>query len=126
MAPANDGPMTSPPSQDRMPWRAIVIGALVLPPFTYFGMVAYIVVQTATWMGDSLLRGPLLLLLLFTLFALALRRIAPRLALDQRELLVIFAMVSLGTAMCGTGWAMFTVPTMAGSPTWYQKATLAK
>lgn len=102
-----------------LPWRAIVIGAVILPPFTYFGMVAYIIVQTATWMGDSLLRGPLLLLFLITLLALGLRRLAPRLALTQMELLIIFAMVSLGTAMCGTGWAMFCVPTMAGSARYY-------
>lgn len=102
-----------------LPWRAILLGALILPPFTYFGMVAYIIVQTATWMGDSLLRGPLLLLFLLTLLALALRKLAPRLALTQKELLILFAMVSLGTAMCGTGWAMFSVPNLAGAPRYY-------
>lgn len=107
------------PETARMPWRAILLGAVILPPFTYFGMVAYIVVQTATWMGDSLLRGPLLLLFLLTLLSLGLRKLAPRLHLTQAELLIIFAMVSLGTAMCGTGWAMFVVPTMAGAPVYY-------
>jgi len=110
---------TSGERQQRLPWRAILLGALILPPLTYFGMVAYIIVQTATWMGDSLLRGPLLLLFLLTLAALGLRKVAPRLALTQQESLIIFAMLSLGTAMCGTGWAMFCVPTMAGAPRYY-------
>ena len=111
--------MTSPDPPRPMPWRAILLGAVLLPPFTYFGMVAYIVVQTATWMGDSLLRGPLLLLFLLTLSALLLRKLGSKLALDQRELLILFSMLSLGTAMCGTGWAMFVVPTIAGAPVFY-------
>ncbi len=110
-------PSTDPPA--RFPWRAILFGAVILPPFTYFGMVAYIIVQTATWMGDSLLRGPLLLLFGLCLLSLALRRLGPRWGFSQGELLLIFAMVSLGTAMCGTGWAMFVVPSMSGAPAFY-------
>ncbi|MBI2297545.1 MAG: hypothetical protein HYU66_01105 [Armatimonadetes bacterium] len=110
---------------ERFPWRAIVFGALVLPPFTYFGMVAYIIVQTATWMGDSLLRGPLLLLFLLTALSLLLRRLGLRWGLSQSELLIVFAMVSLGTAMCGTGWAMFVVPSMAGAPVFYSDGNAA-
>lgn len=113
------------PPRPGVPWRAIVLGAVLLPPFTYFGMVAYIIVQTATWMGDTLLRGPLFLLCLLTLASLLLRRLGSRLALSQHELLVLFAMVSLGTALCGTTWAMFAVPSLAGAPVYYAEAQTA-
>src|SRR5438067_2020488 len=102
------------PRPDRLPWRAIVLGAVLLPPLTLFGMYSYVIIQTATWMGDSLLRGPLFLLFLLVLWTLALRRVRRRWALEREELLLIYAMTSLGTALAGVGWAMFVVPAISG------------
>jgi len=101
------------------PWRALLLGALITPPLTLFGMYSYVIVQTATWMGDALLRGPVFLLFLLTLYSLALRRVAHRFALRREELLLIYTMTSLGTACCGVAWVMFVVPSMSGSPVFY-------
>ncbi len=40
-------------------WRAIIIGALLIPLSTYFGNYAYVVVQALLWGQTSLLRGPI-------------------------------------------------------------------
>src|SRR5438270_472824 len=90
-----------PPSPDAIPWRAIVLGAVVLPPLTLFGMYSYVIIQTATWMGDSILRGPLFLLFLLVLINLLLRKFGRRWAMQRGELLLIYAMTSLGTALVG-------------------------
>ncbi|HIE53482.1 MAG TPA: hypothetical protein EYP85_17150 [Armatimonadetes bacterium] len=102
-----------------LPWRAVVLGAVLLPPLTLFGLYSYIIVQTATWMGDTMLRGPVFLLFLLTLLSLGLRRVSRRWALRREELLLIYAMTSLGTALCGVGWAMFVVPSMSGGPKFF-------
>ena len=103
----------------RIPWRAVVLGAAITPPLTLFGMYAYIIVQTCTWMGEAMLRGPVFLLFLLTLATLGMRRLRARWALRSEELLLIYSMTSLGTACCGVAWVMFVVPAMSGSPVFY-------
>lgn len=107
------------PSCSPFPWRAVLLGAFLLPPLTLFGMYSYIVVQTATWMGDTMLRGPVFLLFLLALLNLGLRKVLPRWGLRREELLLIYAMTSLGTALSGVGWALFVVPAMAGGPRFF-------
>lgn len=100
-------------------WRALLLGAAILPPLTLFGMYSYILVQTCTWMGEAMLRGPVFLLFLLTLITLGARQIQARWALRSEELLLIYSMTSLGTACCGVAWVMFVVPAMSGSPVFY-------
>lgn len=107
------------PVPARSPWRAILLGAVLLPPLTLFGMYSYVIIQTATWMGDSLLRGPLFLLFLLVLISLGLRKLRWRGALQREELLLIYAMTSLGTALAGVGWGMFVVPAISGGARFY-------
>ncbi|HOJ21806.1 MAG TPA: hypothetical protein PLY56_09750, partial [Armatimonadota bacterium] len=47
---------------DGIPWRALLIGTLLMPPLTLFGHLSYVIVQSARWTADTLLRGPVVLL----------------------------------------------------------------
>ena len=89
------------------------------PPLTLFGMYAYVIIQTCTWMGEAMLRGPVFLLFMLTLLTLGMRRVQARWALRSEELLLIYVMTSLGTACCGVAWVLFVVPAMSGSPVFF-------
>lgn len=105
--------MLPEPATPRVPWRAILLGALFLPPLNLLGMHAYIVSQTGNWTALALLRGPLALLLLA---ALARRLPLGRARFDRAELAALFSVLSVGTALSGVGWAVFLVPCLAGGP----------
>src|SRR6266542_3360842 len=71
---------TGPPPQAGVPWRALVVGTLLLPLLTHFGHLSYIIAQSAVWTAQTLLRGPVVLLFLLVCWSLVWRRISPRLA----------------------------------------------
>lgn len=97
------------------PWRGILIGALLIPPSTLFGVYAYIVVQALLWTQTSLLRGPVFVLFMLALANLLLRRLRARLALTGAELLTIYVMLMLATAVSGIGMVQFLVPTLGSA-----------
>ncbi|MBI2299517.1 MAG: hypothetical protein HYU66_11345, partial [Armatimonadetes bacterium] len=76
----------------RFPWRGLILGLLLIPPTTLFGVYAYIVAQATLWTQTSLLRGPVFVLFLIVLVNLLLRRWRERLALGERDLLLIDTM----------------------------------
>ena len=47
-----------------VPWRALVVGTVLLPLLTHFGHLSYIIAQSAVWTAETLLRGPVVLLFL--------------------------------------------------------------
>src|SRR4051812_48937477 len=108
------------------PWRALVVGTLLLPVLTWFGHRSFIIAQSAVWTAQTLLRGPVVLLFLLVCWSLAWRRLAPSIAryvcLSRSELILIYLMVTVGTALAGECWAIHVVPGLAGTAT-YQAAT---
>src|SRR5438046_8429087 len=80
------------------PWRALVVGTLLLPLLTHFGHLSYIIAQSAVWTAQTLLRGPVLLLFLLVCWSLAWRRVSPRLArwicLSRQEMILVYLMMT--------------------------------
>src|SRR5437867_11402997 len=116
-APVETAHPEAPPA--RVPWRALVVGVLVLPPLTHFGHLSYMIAQSAVWTAETLLRGPVVLLFLLTCWSLAWRRVSPRLArwvcLSRSELILVYLMMTVGTALAGECWAIHVVPGLAGT-----------
>lgn len=109
-----------------VPWRALVVGTLLLPLLTHFGHLSYIIAQSAVWTAQTLLRGPVVLLFLLVCWSLAWRRLSPKLAryvcLSRTELILVYVMMTVGTALAGECWAIHVVPGLAGTAS-YQAAT---
>src|ERR1043166_6784878 len=102
------------------PWRAPLIGALLIPPAALFGVYSYTIVQAIHWSQQSLKCGPIFLLFVLTVGNLALRRLTWRLALTQAELVLIYTMLVTSTAVGGIGMVQFFV---TGLPAPYYYAT---
>src|SRR5690349_11534294 len=85
-----------------VPWRALLVGTLLLPLLTHFGYLSYIIAQSAVWTAETLLRGPVVLLFLLACWSIAWRRLSPRLArylsLTRSELILVYLMTTVGTA----------------------------
>jgi hypothetical protein len=109
-----------------VPWRALIVGTVILPLLTHFGHLSYIIAQSAVWTAETLLRGPVVLLCLLAVWSLVWRRASPRLArylaLTRAELILVYLMVTVGTALAGECWAIHVVPGLAGTAA-YQAAT---
>ena len=102
-------------------WRAIVIGALLIPLSTYFGNYAYVVVQALLWGQTSLLRGPIFLLFLVALTNLGVRRIFRRAGLQPSEMVVIYAMIAVSVCVSGYGMIQWLV-NMLPAGTFFEKS----
>jgi hypothetical protein len=102
-----------------VPWRALIAGVLLLPLLTYFGHRSFIIAQSAVWTAETLLRGPVVLLFLLVCWSMAWRRASPRLArylsLSRRELILVYLLLTVGTALAGECWAIHVVPGLAGT-----------
>src|SRR5262249_30227054 len=97
-----------------------------LPLLTHFGHLSFIIAQSAVWTAETLLRGPVVLLFLLVCWSLAWRRAAPQLArhlcLSRQEMILVYLMTTVGTALAGECWAIHVVPGLAGTAA-YQAAT---
>src|ERR1051326_8264156 len=104
------------PSVERRPppvWRAPLVGAILIPLSALFGIYSYEVVQALHWTMQSLKCGPIFVLFLVMMGNLALRRLAPRLALTHGELVIVYAMVVTATAIGGVGMVQHIVAGLA-------------
>jgi hypothetical protein len=99
---------------------------LTLPLLTHFGHLSFIIAQSAVWTAETLLRGPVVILFLLVCWSVAWRKVSPRwarhLALSRQELILIYVMLTVGTALAGECWAIHVVPGLAGTAA-YQAAT---
>jgi hypothetical protein len=93
-------------------WRALLLGAVLIPANTLWDSYTLIWSQShpAT---VSLFYNVVFTLLVLNALNLLLRRWAPRLALTGGELVVVYAMVSVSTAICGLDLMQVLVPVMA-------------
>ncbi|MFQ6097295.1 MAG: DUF6785 family protein, partial [Armatimonadota bacterium] len=105
---------TPPPDAPSDPpaWRAIAIGALVIPFGVFFGAYAYLIVQAILWAQTSLQLGSVFTLLVVVAFSRLLSLVRRRFALTQREHLVVYVMVSLSACVSGVSMVPFLLNTM--------------
>jgi hypothetical protein len=94
-------------------WVIYGLGSLLILFNAYFGTYAYVVVQALIWTQTALLRGPVVLLFFLVLLNLLVVRLARRWALSQGELLLLYAMLCLGTCAAGYGFVQILVNQMA-------------
>ncbi len=99
----------------RLPWRGLLLGAALIPPTTLFGVYAYVVAQATLWTQTSLLRGPVFVLFFIVAANLLLRRFRARLGLSEMDLLLIYVMQCVATAVGGIGWSQFLVPSLGSA-----------
>jgi len=97
---------------DPPPWRAIAVGLVFCLPGFYFGTYGYQIVQAIMWGQTSLQMAGVMTLFVAVIVLYALGRVARPLRLDRRELLVVYAMATLTTAIGGSGMLAFLVPTL--------------
>lgn len=103
-------------------WRALLIGALLIPPSALFGVYSYIIVQAIQWSQQSLKCGPIFVLFLLTAGNLGLRRLWRRFALTHAELVIVYAMLVTATAVGGIGMVQFFV-TGLPAPYYFARAS---
>ena len=97
-------------------WRAIGIGAILIPPATFCGNYAYVVVQALLWGQTSLLRGAVFLLFLLALGNLAVRKLTRRAGLAASELLIIYSMIAVSVCVSGFGMMQFLINLLPAGP----------
>ncbi|HZP84720.1 MAG TPA: DUF6785 family protein [Chthonomonadaceae bacterium] len=100
------------------PRRVFWLGTLLILVNAYFGTYAYVVVQALIWTQTSLLRGPVVLLFFLVLLNLLLLRFARRFALHQSEMLLLYAMLCIGTCTAGYGFVQILINHIA-APFYY-------
>ena len=81
--------------------RALIIGALLIPPNAYWLCQMEVVRYAGHPTTVSLFYNAVFILFVLVLGAGAVRRIAPRFALERSELLVIYLMVCVASALAG-------------------------
>ncbi|GIX06706.1 MAG: hypothetical protein KatS3mg115_1109 [Candidatus Poribacteria bacterium] len=99
-------------SFERARWRAVLLGAALIPPNAYWIMQVEGVWNTGLSTGLSLMWHVVVNLLALMLINLLLQRWAPRWALTAAELLVVYAMLTLAGAIAGRDSYQILIPVM--------------
>jgi len=93
--------------------RAFVIGALLIPPDAWWVIRCEDVAQGPYSTTISLFANAVFILALLVVLNAALRRVAPRQALSQAELLIAYVMVSIGASLAGLDLISVVMQVMA-------------
>jgi hypothetical protein len=94
--------------------RAVLLGLLLLPVNAYWVVCMELIRYSAHPTTLSLFFNCVFLLVVLTLLNGVVVRVSPRRALCQGELLLVYAMLGIGTAMCGHDMLQVLVPMLAG------------
>ena len=115
-APAQASEQAVPPSSPRrrsVTARAVLLGVLLLPVNAYWVICMELMRYSAHPTTLSLFFNCVFLLVVLTLLNALVARIMPRWALCQGELLLIYSMLGIGTAMCGHDLLQILPPMLA-------------
>ena len=115
-APAQAPEQAVPPSSPRrrsVTARAVLLGVLLLPVNAYWVICMELMRYSAHPTTLSLFFNCVFLLVVLTLLNALVARIMPRWALCQGELLLIYSMLGIGTAMCGHDLLQILPPMLA-------------
>jgi len=94
-------------------YRCIIIGLLLIPVNTFWVIVAEIMWYSGEPTTISLFYNVIFLLFLLILGNLVVRRFRPAWALSPPELLVIYTMLAISSALCGHDMLEILVPIIA-------------
>jgi hypothetical protein len=96
-------------------WRAVLIGLILIPINTFWVIQVEGIWHTNHATAMSLFWNTVFCLLLLILLNLQLKRFAPRYAFNQGELIVIYVMMNLATALAGHDSLQLGVPGLSFS-----------
>lgn len=99
-----------PPRTAGITWRALLIGALLIPVVCIWNEYDEIVAEGTDLVAMSLIIAVVILLFCLVLINLALKRWTPRLAFSQAELMYIYIMLTVSAGISGIGMTQFLVP----------------
>ncbi|MCZ6678582.1 MAG: hypothetical protein O7E52_15205 [Candidatus Poribacteria bacterium] len=111
----NQPEIPTPQSASRTGWRAIIIGALLLPANAY-----WIASGEATSTTVSLFFNVIFILFVLLLLNRVIKQILPRAALNQGELLIIYVMLSISSGIAGLDMMRVLMAVLVG-PFWYAR-----
>ena len=120
--PSQSAPPTQKPDQGALPLpprhrsvtpRAVLLGVLLLPVNAYWVVCMELMRYSAHPTTLSLFFNCVFLLVVLTLLNSLAAHVAPRAALCQGELLLIYAMLGIGTALCGHDLLQILPPMLA-------------
>jgi hypothetical protein len=94
-------------------WRSILIGTLLIPPNAYWVVQMERVRYSAHPTTISLFFNVIFILTVITALNWLVRQIAPKHALSQGELLVVYAMLAIASTLCAHDAAQVLVPMMS-------------
>ncbi len=129
--PASADQAGRPASRGRTPWRAIVIGCLLLPVNAFWLFQMEMATNQAGGSGGtagpfpttfSLFANAVCILLALVMLNGLVRRRFPRSALSQAELLIVYVMVNIGSCLLSVDFLDVLMP-MLGHPTHYATAS---
>ncbi|MFC1714979.1 DUF6785 family protein [Candidatus Poribacteria bacterium] len=94
--------------------RAIILGLALIPVNTYFIMANYVGYWSTLGTTMALIYSVVIVLTVLVAVNSLIRRLSPRLALKQGELLTIFVMLSVSSAISGHDVVQSIVPAIPG------------
>ena len=94
-------------------FRAIALGLLLIPVNTYFIMANHLKFWSTLPTTMSLIYNVIITLMVLIPFNLLLKRFLPKFAFRQAELLTVFAMLSLSSAIAGHDMMQTVIPTIS-------------
>ena len=93
-------------------FRAVLLGLLLIPVNTYFIMANHLRFWSTLPTTMALIYNVVITLTVLISFNLLLKRFLPRFALKQQELLTVFVMLSISSAISGHDMMQTVVPTV--------------
>ncbi|MBT5715158.1 hypothetical protein HOI71_29185 [Candidatus Poribacteria bacterium] len=105
----------------RPPFRGLVLGLLLIPPNSYFIMSNHLIYWSTLPTTFALMFNVVITLTAVTALNMALRRYWPRFALTPGELLVVYVMLAIASALAGHDMLQTVIPTVPNG-FWYASA----
>ena len=93
-------------------FRAVLLGLLLIPVNTYFIMANHLKFWSTLPTTMALIYNVVITLMVLMTFNFLLKRFLPRFALKQQELLTVFVMLSISSAISGHDMMQTVVPTV--------------
>jgi len=94
-------------------WRSILLGAILIPPNTYWIMYVEGIWHSGHPTAISLFWNVAFTLLVLVFINMGLKRIFPRVALTQAEFVTLYVMLMIASALAGHDSLQLGVPNMA-------------
>jgi hypothetical protein len=107
------GHLPARPRTRGVTWRSLLVAIILMPLNAYWLVQMEIVRYSAHPTTISLLFNVVFIILVLTVANLGLRRLAPRAALTQGELLVVYAMLALSSVIAGHDGVQVLAPSLA-------------